>query len=102
MKIRTDFITNSSSSAFVIIGTKLTNDTVNYDEMWRLLDQKDLRYFSEEKVIGRVIANLDYDSWISVTKSFSSLKTTFEEVKNVLKELGVDEEVCLIADMFST
>lgn len=102
MKIRTDFITNSSSSAFVIIGTRLTDNTVNYNEMWKILDEKDLRFFDEEKVIGKVIANLDYDSWISVTTSLPSLEGAFRVVEDALRELGINEEVYLIADMFAT
>lgn len=103
MKIRTDFITNSSSSAFVIIGAKLSDNTVDYNEMWKLLDKYDLRYFGEEGVIGKVLSRLDYEDYgPPVFQSLSSLEPLFAEVKSALSELGIDEEVYLIADMFSS
>jgi hypothetical protein len=102
MKIRTDFITNSSSSAFVVIGVKLSENTTDYYEMYEMLEEKGLRFFGEEGVIGKVIARLDWDSYNSTSKSFTSLETIFVEVEDVLRELGINEEVYLIADMFST
>jgi hypothetical protein len=103
MKIKSDFITNSSSSAFVIIGVRLSDNTVDYNEMWKLLDKYDLRYFGEEGVIGKVLSRLDYEDYgPPVFQSLSSLEGAFRVVEDAMRELGISEEVYLIADMFST
>jgi hypothetical protein len=102
MKIKSDFITNSSSSAFVIVGVRLNDRTIDYNDMWKLLNKSDLRYFAEEGVIGKVITQLDYDDYGSITMDIPSLEGVFRVVEDALKELGINEEVYLIADMFST
>jgi hypothetical protein len=95
MKVRTDFITNSSSSAFVIIGARLKDSTIDYNEMYKILNEKNLRYFGEENTLGRVLSD-------GITIDYSSLEGIFTEVEDIFAELDIDEEVCLIADMFFT
>lgn len=102
MKVRTDFITNSSSSAFVIIGARLKDSTIDYNEMYKMLNEKNLRYFGEENTLGRVLSTLDYEENDGITIDYSSLEGIFTEVEDIFAELDIDEEVCLIADMFST
>lgn len=101
MKIRSDFVTNSSSSAFVVVGAKITKEE-DWEKLYKLSFDRNIRLFGEEKIAGKVIAKLDFDSYVSITKSYSSLEAIFIEVEDILAELDIDEEVYLIADVFST
>ena len=75
MKTRNGFVSNSSSSSFVMIGSKIDNDeiksklgwvkseTAAFDDGWEFIQRKmyelNLDYFYEEDLIGYVIANGD-------------------------------------------
>jgi hypothetical protein len=106
MKIRTGFVSNSSSSSFVIRGAKYSVETVRlaldietediFDDLWRRKDLKPLtfegdRFFfssdsNENVIIGMESVRLDDGM---VTELPEPDENTDNEIKNKLIELGL-------------
>jgi len=105
MKIRSGFVSNSSSSSFVIFGVSLKfPNTDSFYEDWEevegelnrkgyvsvIQDREDNK--DREIIVGVSIARLDSDeSWIeSKTIDFEELQNKMAEMR---KDFGVDETV---------
>jgi len=93
MKVRTGFVSNSSSSSFVLIGAKLTKseikkrfgDDENDDPMGNIEDAG-LFWESEENIVGLIIARGEDDGiMLDESKhSLDELSKLFEEVSSKL------------------
>lgn len=118
MKVRSGFVSNSSSSSFVILGAKIDID-FSEEEMIKLMDKHGIKYddeypeddfwgamyngkfgfsyFSEPDIIGKYIASGDECGLEESTTSFADLEKMAKEVKeNVKKVLDIDIDVQLL------
>jgi hypothetical protein len=88
MKIRSGFVSNSSSSSFVMIGV-YTNDETSIPGLRSLyLDDSDYTYAK-----GIVLADDEYMEYVNI-----SIDKVQEHAKTVSEKLGIDiSEVKLIA-----
>jgi hypothetical protein len=104
MKIRNGFVSNSSSSSFVVIGARIDGQPkMVSDETWEAFCEGNRTYdlcvlYTEtptEYVIGKVLAN-DSDSLPSVEVSAEMFDFYRGVVKSGLKTIGIDCEPSLI------
>ncbi|MHA2280250.1 MAG: hypothetical protein ACXAC5_05265 [Promethearchaeota archaeon] len=115
MKIRTGFVSNSSSSSFVMIGAKIENFKPDKDKMIEMMDEYEikydpkwpeddfwdalyneqfdgLRYLGEESIVGYMIAtNSDYCMDYTET-SAADIAIKSREVRKIIKKV-FDEDV---------
>lgn len=119
MKIRNGFVSNSSSSSFVILGAKIDEFDPSVEDMIDLMDKHDVSYdpkypedsfhdamyngnfgfsyLGEEKIVGKYLAHggdcgLDEDE-ISFTQLEKMAKEVKKDIKNVL---GLDVNIKLL------
>lgn len=100
MKIRNGFVSNSSSSSFVLIGCKLTENeianklNINVNDVWKKVKEIDLFWSSENDIIGYLVADdieIDYDG------TEMSMVYVMEKANLVSKKLSIPiEDVKLI------
>ena len=101
MKIRTGFVSNSSSSSFVCIGLKIPKDELS-DELRELADKKRYTIFNDDEdgyrndthaIIGNIIAEgNDYD-FDEDEYSLSDIKKIEQDISD---DLDVDGEIVMI------
>jgi hypothetical protein len=85
VKVRSGFVSNSSSSSFVLVGFEIPRNVETDD----LLEKHKLSYLSEQDVVGMYINYWDsYDFTIS---SLQEVESVIATVKAVAKEVGVEE-----------
>lgn len=77
MKIREGFVSNSSSSSYVLLGCKLSEDEIaqklgiNVDDVYEKLDDLGLFQDSDDDVVGHIIVQYysdgDFDDGINIS-----------------------------------
>ena len=106
MKSRSGFVSNSSTSSFIILGFKGIEEHLKEDglEAYELAESVGLHYKYNEgdSILGRQICSWsDYDE-ISVNLSLSDFAQLESEVKEGMKKLGLEKEIRLYAGTYSS
>ena len=100
MKIRNGFVSNSSSSSFVLIGCKMSDEdlvkalNVDTDNLYNTINEMGLFWDSEDEIIGYTIAKgNDYDEFdgdeISIIELMEKAKGLSESLSVPLEEIKI-------------
>ena len=101
MKVRSGFVSNSSSSSFVILGYKMTTDELKKkfgikesDEYWDKVDELrgktglDFLSLDNYELVGKLIAEIDSDMG-----EIGEAEFTGEDLKKITEEIKTKLEV---------
>lgn len=89
MKIRNGFVSNSSTSSFVIVGVKLTKKEYKDkfgNDAYTSIEEAELDCVWDENIVGKFLACTSSDDYEIEEKeyTFAELQTVAEEVSNEL------------------
>jgi len=96
MKTRNGFVSNSSSSSFVIIGVNVSDIKLkDGKDMWDAAEEIGLEVVDDCKYMGAYIAKIDSDSYDieEGSMSASELKNMIQDVENKVKEFYIKNNI---------
>jgi len=86
MKLRLGFVSNSSTSSFVIVGTYFDHN----DELIELIEKSNLNIY--ENIVGVSVSISSDDDYEANELNLDDLKKTIDKVKESVLRLGIDPE----------
>jgi len=105
MKIRQGFVSNSSSSSFVLVGCQMSDEAlakalnVDTDDLYDIMNGGDLFWDAEDGIVGYTIASGD-DSYFS--GDTMTIPELMEKAKEISEKLSVPlEEIKIISGIRS-
>ena len=100
VKIRNGFVSNSSSSSFILIGCKLSKkeiaeklniSSIDNDDVWEKIEELDLFWSLEDDVIGYLVADHVEEYYdgieINITKVMEKAKLISEKLSVPIEEV---------------
>jgi hypothetical protein len=97
MKIRNGFVSNSSTSSFVIVGFKLPSKKVAKSLYEKYPDDVYKDSYNQEYTFGKVLLDVDDTKELDMVKFEKLLQEIKEEVATVWKETDSKQRIKIIA-----
>ena len=121
MKMRNGFVSNSSSSSFVLIGFEVSKDEMsmkkyieamfeediddideseareiywnNYDHIQYLDNTEEGAISNERHIIGVYVSEKSDDDYITTSADGIDIQTTLDKIKDTMIKLGVEKDI---------
>ena len=104
MKSRSGFVSNSSTSSFILVGFEITSDDfegTKYEgselETYEIAEEVGLEYQYDGEIMGKYVASWDDYDTTSFEFSVNELNDLKVKVEEGMKKLGLEKEIKFFA-----